>query len=107
MSSSLLGDAWCQSGGAPLGDGNLETRRRRAASGLAVLLFAHAGLLAWVGWRSTPVSNEASHVAAGVAVWHLGRFDLYGVRPDLAVMVLIFLANEVSPVGCIYYGFFI
>ena len=36
-----------------------------------------------------------------------GRFDLYGVRPDLVVMVLIFLASEESPVVCIYYGFFI
>lgn len=36
-----------------------------------------------------------------------GRYDLYGVRPDIALIVLIFLSNEASPVGCICYGFFI
>jgi len=35
-----------------------------------------------------------------------GHFDLFGVRPDLAMIVLIFLAGETEPVGLIWYGFF-
>lgn len=43
----------------------------------------HAGLLAWVDLRNAPVSDEASHLAAGVLVWHFGHFDLYPVNPPL------------------------
>jgi len=35
-----------------------------------------------------------------------GRFDLFGVRPDLVMITLIFLAGETEPVGLIWYGFF-
>jgi len=35
-----------------------------------------------------------------------GKFDLYGVRPDLALIVLIFLSNETNVVALIFYGFF-
>ena len=37
----------------------------------------------------------------------VGRLDIYGVRPDLAILVLFFLVSESSPAGCILYGFFI
>ena len=37
----------------------------------------------------------------------VGRFDIYGIRPDLAMIVLIFLVNESSPVEIIIYGFLI
>ena len=36
-----------------------------------------------------------------------GRFDIYGVRPDLALLVLLFIANTTGPVGNIWYGFLI
>jgi len=36
-----------------------------------------------------------------------GRLDLFGVRPDLALMVLLFLAAETDGVGLICYGFLI
>ncbi len=34
-----------------------------------------------------------------------GKFDIYGVRPDLALIVLIFLSNETTAVPLIFYGF--
>lgn len=37
----------------------------------------------------------------------IGRFVIYSIRPDLAMIVLIFLANESGPVEIIIYGFFI
>lgn len=37
----------------------------------------------------------------------LGKFDLFGVRPDIALIALIFLAGETSTVEIIAYGFFI
>lgn len=36
-----------------------------------------------------------------------GKLDLFGVRPDLALVVLIFLAGESSTVELIFYGFLI
>ncbi len=36
-----------------------------------------------------------------------GRLDIYGIRPDFAMLVLIFLANISSSVEIILYGFFI
>ena len=36
-----------------------------------------------------------------------GKLDIYGVRPDFALLVLIFLTYESSPVSAILYGFFI
>lgn len=37
----------------------------------------------------------------------LGRFDIYGVRPDLAMLVLLFIANTSGMVETILFGFFI
>jgi len=36
-----------------------------------------------------------------------GRFDIYGVRPDLAMLVLLFLTNTAGPVESIWYGLLI
>lgn len=54
---------------------------------LAAFLAAHAGLLAWVGWKNAPVSDETAHLAAGISVWRFGRFDLYRVNPPLVRVV--------------------
>ena len=37
----------------------------------------------------------------------IGRIEIFGTRPDLALLVLIFIANQSNPVECILYGFFI
>jgi len=37
----------------------------------------------------------------------LGRVAMYGVRPDLAMLVLLYLTSTVEPVEIILYGFFI
>jgi rod shape-determining protein MreD len=36
-----------------------------------------------------------------------GRLDIYGARPDLAMLVLIFIAGSAGPAESILYGFFI
>ncbi|MFC1542087.1 rod shape-determining protein MreD [Candidatus Latescibacterota bacterium] len=36
-----------------------------------------------------------------------GRFVIMGVKPDLAILVLIFFVSESGPVGSIVYGFII
>ncbi len=36
-----------------------------------------------------------------------GKLGIYGVQPDLALLVLIFLSNGSSPATVIFYGFFI
>jgi len=56
----------------------------RISSAVAVcLLSTQAVLLAWSSSCHSPVSDEASHLAAGVFIWHFGRFDLYQVNPPL------------------------
>ncbi|MBN1291570.1 MAG: rod shape-determining protein MreD [Candidatus Latescibacteria bacterium] len=37
----------------------------------------------------------------------LGRFDIYGIRPDFGMMVLLYIANTSSSVESILYGFMI
>jgi hypothetical protein len=51
------------------------------------LLLLHAGLLAWSATRHSPTFDEPAHLAAGVAVWQLGRTDLYVVNPPLVHML--------------------
>ncbi|MFC1650831.1 rod shape-determining protein MreD [Candidatus Latescibacterota bacterium] len=36
-----------------------------------------------------------------------GRFGIWGARPDLAILVLIFLVSGSGPVGSVLYGFLI
>jgi 4-amino-4-deoxy-L-arabinose transferase-like glycosyltransferase len=47
------------------------------------LLLLHAGLLAWAATLHSPTVDEPPHLAAGIAVWHLGRHELYQVNPPL------------------------
>ncbi len=44
-------------------------------------------LLVLPGFENAPVPDEASHLAAGISCWHLGRFDLYPVNPPLVRVV--------------------
>ncbi len=37
----------------------------------------------------------------------IGRFDIYGIRPDLALVALIFISGEAGTVELIVYGFLI
>ena len=37
----------------------------------------------------------------------IGQFPLFGVRPDLAMVVFLLIAKDTESVGCIFYGFFI
>jgi len=57
--------------------------RSRATLIAASLLAIHAGLLAWSGHRHSPTLDEVGHLPAGLAIWQLGRFDLYKVNPPL------------------------
>ena len=50
---------------------------------LVSLLVLHAGLLAWIDTRNSPNPDETAHLAAGIAIWQSGRFDLYPVNPPL------------------------
>ena len=52
-----------------------------------VLLGIHAGLLAWAATRHSPTIDEPNHLAAGVAHWEAGRFDLNRGNPPLVGMV--------------------
>ncbi len=65
---------------------------------VAVVLASHAGLLAWIGLRNAPNSNEASHLAAGVYNWHVGRFDPYPVNPPLMRMLAAMPVAWAGPV---------
>lgn len=51
------------------------------------MLGVHASLLAWSAAVHSPNANEPSHLAAGIAHWRTGRFDLYRVNPPLIRMV--------------------
>jgi Dolichyl-phosphate-mannose-protein mannosyltransferase len=44
----------------------------------------------WLGWSATlqsPTLNEPGQLAAGLAIWDLGRFDVYRVNPPLVKFV--------------------
>jgi hypothetical protein len=58
-----------------------------AVAAIAVLLIAHAGLLAWGAWRHSITWDEVGHLPAGMSHWLFGRFDLYQVNPPLVRMV--------------------
>jgi hypothetical protein len=48
-----------------------------------VVLIVHSLMLGWsITWQS-PTLNEPGHLASGVALWELGRFDTYRVNPPL------------------------
>ncbi|MEJ7640497.1 MAG: hypothetical protein WKF75_21635 [Singulisphaera sp.] len=45
------------------------------------LLSVHAGMLAWIGYRNSPILDEVAHLPAGISHWRFGTFDLYRVNP--------------------------
>lgn len=53
----------------------------------AILLTAHAVLLACAATKHSPSIDEVGHMAAGLSHWRLGRFDLYRVNPPLVRLV--------------------
>ncbi len=67
------------------------------AASVALLLTAHACLLAWAAARDSPTLNEPGHLVAGISDWRFGRFDIYRVNPPLTRMVA---ALPVLAAGC-------
>lgn len=55
----------------------------RAFIWLLVILFSHAGLLAWFSFANSATYDEAAHLAAGVAYWSHGDFEIYALSPPL------------------------
>ncbi len=60
---------------------------RMEVSILIAILAFHAALMAWGATRQSPTWDETGHLAAGVAQWKWGRYDLYNVNPPLVRMV--------------------
>ncbi|MGC1274334.1 MAG: glycosyltransferase family 39 protein [Planctomycetaceae bacterium] len=54
---------------------------------IVLLLIAQAVLLGWAAVLHSPIFDETPHLAAGVAKWRFGRFDLYLVNPPLPEML--------------------
>lgn len=50
----------------------------------AALLAVHVALVARLGAGQSPNVDEPAHLAAGMAMWQYGSFDLYCVNPPLA-----------------------
>lgn len=48
-----------------------------------LLVPIHLMLLGWLACRMSPTSDEVAHLAAGVRIWTMGKFDLYPVNPPL------------------------
>ncbi len=67
---------------------SLRTKNGRlAAATLAAILLVHTLLLAWSGYRHSPVSTEVPHLPAGISHWRFARFDLFRVNPPLVRMI--------------------
>jgi len=60
--------------------------RRVVAASVAMLLLAQAALLAFSAARHSPTDLEPALLAAGIANWKYGRFELYRVNPPLVRM---------------------
>lgn len=50
---------------------------------LALLAPLQTMLLGWMACRYSPTADETAHLAAGIRIWTLRRFDLYQVNPPL------------------------
>lgn len=61
------------------------------------LLLLHALVLGWSACWQSPTLNEPAHLASGIAIWELGRFDTYRVNPPLIRSVA---ALPVMLMGC-------
>ena len=54
-------------------------------------------LLVLPAFENAPVPDEASHLAAGISCWQLGRFDLYPVNPPLVRTVAAAPVTQLDP----------
>ena len=54
---------------------------------VTLLLFVHAGLVAWIDMRNAPSPDETAHMAAGIVIWASGCFNVYPVNPPLVRLV--------------------
>jgi len=57
--------------------------RFRPLSWLLLILLSHAGLLAWFAFANSAAYDEPAHLAAGVAYWTHGDFEVYALSPPL------------------------
>ena len=46
-------------------------------------LLAHAVLVGWMGWATSPNKTETGHMAATAYLWQTRRFDVFHVNPPL------------------------
>lgn len=99
-----VGAGMSMSGGrdANLDSPPLDRPTRRHALLVGVLLAVQAVLLAHAARRDSPTWDEPGHLAAGVAHWRHGTFNLYRVNPPLvrgvATLALV-LADPTLDVG--------
>ena len=65
---------------------------------VVILLAIHVALAAWLAAHQSPNIDEPAHLAAGMAVWQYGSFDLYCVNPPLmravATLPILFMPHE-------------
>jgi hypothetical protein len=76
---------------------DLRTRNLWTLSAVSVILIVHTVALGWSATWQSPTLNEPGHLASGVAIWKLGRFDAYRVNPPL---VRAIAAVHVVLAGC-------
>lgn len=78
----------CSSSSAPHGNA-MSLENDHASSGkwysraALLVLVLHTALLGWSATWQSPTLNEPGHLASGVAIWKVGRFDAYRVNPPL------------------------
>lgn len=65
----------------------MASRSTVRSAAVATLLAAHAALLGYSDVRHSPTDNELGHLVAGLAIWRLGRLDLYYVNPPLTRLI--------------------
>jgi len=61
-----------------------------STSTTAAILLMHVVLIAWIDLRNSPTIDELGHLAAGIATWKLGTFDIYRVNPPLVRTIAAF-----------------
>src|SRR6185503_13187731 len=67
---------------------------------LVLVLSVHVGIVAWQANAQSPNFDELGHLSAGLAIWKLGRFDLYNVNPPLVktlAAIPAFVAGAETP----------
>ncbi|HLN26334.1 MAG TPA: glycosyltransferase family 39 protein [Gemmataceae bacterium] len=73
--------------------------RRADSFIIGATLIGYAGLLIWLDLRNAPAVDEVGHLAAGVASWELGTFDLYPVNPPLLRIIASAPVKLCNPVA--------